>query len=192
MLAQFEAIIAKSHIFAINALINSLIRIDFPELAAITVIVVFLASDLFGNLLLLDLILFLLDFSHNLWRFFITAEWAFDNPILFDLMLGPLRKALQMKGVATNSGAWSSGITFYDLGVANCTEIIVFFILLFDYHVSSWHLYLDIFQEIWDFVLVDTTIGDDVPQLFVIISMSKKKRIVVGYIKNLCENIKCV
>jgi len=105
MLAQFEAIIAKSHIFAINALINSLIRIDFPELAAITVIVVFLASDLFGNLLLLDLILFLLDFSHNLWRFFITAEWAFDNPILFDLMLGPLRKALQMKGVATNSGA---------------------------------------------------------------------------------------
>ena len=117
--SKFEAIIAEGYIFAINTLIDSLVGVNLSQLAAITVVVVVLASHLFGNLLFLDLVLFLLDFPHNFRGFFVSTKRTFDDPVIFDLMLGPLHEALQMKSIPTNSGARRSGIAFDYLHMAN-------------------------------------------------------------------------
>ena len=87
MFSKFEAIIAEGYIFAINTLIDSLVGVNLSQLAAIAVVVVVLASHLFGNLLFLDLVLFLLDLPHNFRGFFVSTKRTFDDPVIFDLML---------------------------------------------------------------------------------------------------------
>lgn len=89
-------------------------------------------------------------------------------------MFGPLHETFEMEGVSTDCSTWCSGIAFDDLGVADRTKVVLLLVLLFDDDISSGNLYLDIFQEIRDFVLVNATIGDDIPQFFVIIGMPEE------------------
>ena len=94
MFSQPEAAITKSNILAVYAFIDSLITIYFPKLTAITVVVVLFASYLFGDYLLLYLILFLFDLSHDFGWFFIPTKWTLYDSIVLDLVFGPLQKTL--------------------------------------------------------------------------------------------------
>jgi hypothetical protein len=94
MFAKFEAILAEGDILAMDALIDCLVGANLPEFAAITIIIILFAANLFGDKLFLKFVLFLFDFPHDIWCFLIPAEWTLDNPIIFKFVFGPLHEAL--------------------------------------------------------------------------------------------------
>ncbi len=76
---------------------------------------------------------FLPDFVYDLRRFQIPAKRAFDGTIIFELMLGPLGKTIEVESIPTDSCAGAYCVTFDDLHMANSTKII-FIILLVNFH----------------------------------------------------------
>jgi hypothetical protein len=65
------------------------------------------------------LCLLLPNFSNNFRRFFISTKRAFDDSIVFDLMLSPLSEAIEMKIIQANCCACCNCITFYYLHMTN-------------------------------------------------------------------------
>lgn len=84
-------------------------------------------------------------------------------------MFGPLHETFKMEGVSTDCSTRCSGIALDDLSVADRTKVVLLLVLLFDDHISSGNFNLDVLQKIRYFVLVYATIGDDIPQFFVIV-----------------------
>jgi hypothetical protein len=90
-------------------------------------------------------------------------------------MLGPLGKTVKVESVSTNSCTRGDRITFYYLHVAYRTQIILLLILvLLDYYVSFGNLHFDVLEEVRNFIFVDASVGNDVPQLLVIVVLLKK------------------
>ena len=117
---QLETIFTKCHIFTMHTFINSLTSSNFPQLTTITIIVILLPNFLV-DLLLLQHILFFLDFSDNISRFFISAQWTFHYIIVLHLMFSPLTETFKMKSISADSMAGSSNITFDNLHMADST-----------------------------------------------------------------------
>lgn len=174
VLSKLEAVVTKNDILTVTTLINGFVRIDFSEFTAIAIEIVLFAANLFRDQLFLNFILFLFDFSHDFRRLLVPTKWAFDNPIILELMLGPLRKAVQMKGISADSGTRSSCITFDNLHVADSTKIILLLIFfLLDYHAPFGNFHLDVFEKVGNFVFVNAPIGNNVPKLFIVVIMLK-------------------
>jgi len=119
MFSCIETALTEGDIFTANTFINSTFLIDLFKLASITVIIVadayFFTVNAFLNFIFLNL-----DYSQIFISFYISAERAFNDTIIFDLIFHPLRETIQMKSVATNVCASCCGITFNDLHVAYC------------------------------------------------------------------------
>lgn len=118
MFANLKAEFTKGDILALNAFVDSLIGLYFLHLASITIVIILL-SNFFIDKLLLVLNFFLPNFFDDFWRFFISTERAFDDSVVFELMLRPLGKAIQVKSIPANSCASCYCVTFYDLHMAN-------------------------------------------------------------------------
>ena len=191
--SKFEAIITEDDILAVTTFINSFIGINFPKFAAITIIVVLLTAYFFRNQLFFNFVFLLLDFSHDFRRFLIPTKRTLHHPIIFELMLGPLGKTVKMEGVSTNSSARSSGIAPYYLHVANRTKIVLLLILiLLNNDISFWNFHFNVLEEVRNFVLMDAPIGNYVSQLFIIVVVFEKKKVVIGNVKNLSKDIEGV
>lgn len=175
MPSELEAKLTKCHIFAIHTLVYRFIGFDFLKLAPITVIIILLPYFFIDHLFLMFnfLLPYLLD---DFRRFLIPAEWTLDDAVIVHLMFGPLREALKMEGVHAYSSTGGDCITFDDLHMANGAEIviIILILLLLDDHIFARKAYLHVFQEVRDLVIMDPTIGNDVPQFFIRVGMPEQ------------------
>jgi len=127
---------------------------------------------------------FLSNLFNNFWRFLISTKWTFNQSIIFKLMLSPLCKAFQMEGISAYCGTSCSCIAFNYLHVADGTKIIfVISFLFFDNHVFSRDIDLDIFQKIRHFIVMNSTICDDVSKFFICILLMKQQLVLIGQIK---------
>ena len=161
MLVLPEAPLAQRNILAMYAFIDWLLWLDLPQLTSITVVVELLPNPFVVDLFL-PFVLLLFYLLYDLRGLFIAAERTLHNPILLQLMLGPLREALQVEGVAAHSGASAGGIASNDLHVADGTEVIfIFFVLLLDDDIALAHP-LDVLEELCDLIEVNTSVCDDV------------------------------
>ena len=104
MFSKFKTTLTESNIFTMNTLVDSFLSTNLSELATITIVVV-LFPYLLVDLLFFKHILFFFDLSNNICRFLISAERAFDNIIIFHLMLSPLTKTLEMECISTDGMA---------------------------------------------------------------------------------------
>lgn len=186
--AQSEAILAEGHIFAMYALIDGFVCAYFSELAPIAVVVVLLAH-LFVDELLFEHVLFLFDFADDIGSLLVSAEGALDNSVVFDFVLGPLTEAIQMEGVPADSGAGGSSIALDDLHVAYGAKVVIVLILLLKDHVAPRDLDFGIFEEIFDFVIVDSSIGDDISELLVVIFVAEDEGVVFGDVEDIGEGV---
>lgn len=108
-------------------------------------------------------------------RFFIPAERTLDDAVIVHLMLGPLCEALKMEGVHADSSAGGHCIAFDDLHMANGAEIVIIILdlVLLDDHIFARKTYLHILEEVRDLIVMDPSIGNDVPQFFISVGMSE-------------------
>lgn len=99
-------------------------------------------------------------------------------------MFGPLSKTLQMESIPAYSCAGAGQIWSNDLHMADCTEMLHIILILFllDYEVSSWESF-DVFEKLGDFVEMYASIGDNVPQFFIRVTILKQKLMLVLQIK---------
>lgn len=98
-----------------------------------------------------------------------------------------------MKGISTHVGAWRRRVTFYDLHVANGTQVLhIVFILLFENHAFLPNFFLNEPQKIRNSVRVNSSIRDDVSELLVTVPALKEQRIILRNVKNLSQNVQCV
>ena len=79
-----------------------------------------------------------------------------------------------MKGVPAYSSTWGRSITFDDLHVTYSTQIIFVFVLLLHYDISSIYFNFGVFEKFLDFIVMNASIGNDVPQFFVIVVMPEE------------------
>lgn len=89
-------------------------------------------------------------------------------------MFRPLTETLQMEGISTDGCAGCGSITFYNLHVADSAKIILVLIFFLKDDISAAHFYFGVFEKFFYFIVVNASIGNDVPQFFVIILMSEK------------------
>lgn len=120
-----------------NTFVNGLIGAKLSELTSIAIVIV-LFSNFFVDELIFQHIFFFSDFTNDIRSFFIPAKRALDYSIVFEFVLGPLTKAIQMKSVFTDSGTGSSDIAFDDLHMTDCTYVVFIFVLVFlDNHIAA-------------------------------------------------------
>ena len=104
-------------------------------------------------------------------------------------MFCPLTEALQMKSIPTNSRTGSSSIAFDYLHVTNGAKIIFIFIFLLENNIFSQYFDFGVFEKLLDFVIMNTSICNDVSELFIIVFMPEKKVVVFREIENISQNI---
>ena len=193
MLTQFETVVAKGNIFTMHTLVHSFVGADFPKLTTITVVVVLVAAYFFADLLFLQLILFLFDLSHDIWRFFVPAKRTLNHPIILNLVFCPLHKTVQVEGVLAHSGAGGSSIASNNLHMANRAEVVIVLVLLFlYYHIPPWDLYLCILQKVRELVVMDATVCYNVAQFLIRIKVFKQQWVVQRQVEDLSEHVQCV
>ena len=101
MLIGSEASVTKSNIFASNTFIDGFVLLNFFKHAAITIIIIANAYFFIINTLN-KLILFLPNLLNNLLSLLIPTQWTLNDAIILKLILHPLTKTIQMKGISTN------------------------------------------------------------------------------------------
>ncbi len=179
MLIGSKASITKCNIFTSNTLIDCFVLLDFLKHASITIVVI-ANANLFIINTLNQLILLLPDLLNNLFSLLIPTERTLNHTIILELILHPLTKAIQMKGIPTNIGAGGNRIRLNNLHVADGTKIFqIILILLGNYEGDGFGFAGDL-QEVTDTVGMDPTIGDYVPQLFVVVGGKGEEGAVQG------------
>ena len=89
-------------------------------------------------------------------------------------MLGPLTETFQVEGVSADSVARSSGIALDYLHMADCTHVILILILFLEDDISARHFNFGILQEFFDFIVMNSAVGDNISKFFIIIFVSKE------------------
>ena len=171
--AKFEATLAQSHILTVDTFIDCLVVANFPELTAIAIIAILLAYLLI-DLLLFQHVFLLLDFPDNIRSLLVPAKRALHHIIVLHLVLDPLTETLQVKCVVTDRMAGGSRITFHDLHVTDCTEVVLVLILLLHDDVPPQDLDLCVLQKLFNFVVVYAPVRDDVPEFLVVVFVPEK------------------
>lgn len=98
-----------------------------------------------------------------------------------------------MKRISTHVRTWGRWVALYDLHVTNRTQILhIVFIVLFENHAFLANLFLNEPQKIRNSVGVNSSIRDDVSEVFVAVAALKKQRIVLRNVENLSQNVQCV
>ena len=174
-----------------HTFVNCLLTSYLSKLASITVIVV-LFSYLFIDLLLLYHVLLLFDLSYYICWFLISTKRTLHNIIVLHLMLCPLTKALKVKSISTDSMTRGSCITFDDLHVTDGTQKIFILIIFLHYHILSQHFYFGVFQKLFHFIVMDSSVSDYVSQLLIIIFVPEKQVVIFWEIEDVCENVESV
>lgn len=164
---------------------------DFPELASIAVVIVLLPYFFIDNLLF-EHILFLFNLANDIWGLLVSAKRTFDNSIVFDFVFGPLAKTVQMESIPANRSTRSSCITFDDLHVTYGAKVIFILILFFEDDIAPWDLDFGIFKEIFDFVVMYSSIGDDISEFLVIVFVPEDEGVVFGDVEDVGECVEGV
>lgn len=98
-----------------------------------------------------------------------------------------------MKRISTHVGTWCGRIALYDLHVANRTQILhIIFIFLFENYAFLANFFLNEPQKIRNSVRVNSSIRDDVSELFVAVAALKEQRMILRNVENLSQNVQCV
>jgi len=112
--------LTQSYVFTGYAFINGAFIVYLLQLASIAVVIVansyFFTVDTF-----FDLIFFNFYNPQILLAFDIPTKWAFNNPIIFQLIFHPLREAIKMESISTDISTRCSRIAFDDLHMADGT-----------------------------------------------------------------------
>jgi hypothetical protein len=84
-----------------------------------------------------------------------------------------------VEGVSADGGAGGGGVALDYLHVADCAKVIIILIFLFfDDDIPPGYFDFGVFEEVAEFVVVDAAVGDDVPELFVVVGVAEEEGVV--------------
>jgi len=123
MLVGSETPITKCNVLTSNTFIDCFVFLNFFEHAAIAIIIIANANLLIINTLD-KFVLLLPDLLNSVLSLFIPTQRTLNHSIILQLILHPLTKTIQMKGIPTNVRTGGDRIRLHNLHMTDRTQIL--------------------------------------------------------------------